>query len=173
MWCVSVGRFCLWCPAASSSSDTEAFRVSLFNGTSNRGGKIFFFFLKEKVWSLKASCSSSLITQQQCWWSQTYKRRGVKALTLPVTFQMPALGQVVGAVSLLLSRPVPYDPAIKPGGMTWREIAVPRFSVFSAWLNVIYLFLIWQGSFTVKITDQKDMMIRGGIVLFGIKLCNQ
>uniref|UniRef100_A0ACB8FCR8 RNA-binding protein 24-A n=1 Tax=Sphaerodactylus townsendi TaxID=933632 RepID=A0ACB8FCR8_9SAUR len=31
---------------------------------------------------------------------------------------------------------------------------------------------LW-GSFTVKITDEKDMMIRGGIVLFGIKLCNQ
>lgn len=44
-----VGRFCLWCPAASSSSHTKTLWVSLFNGTSNRGGKhffIYFFFIK-------------------------------------------------------------------------------------------------------------------------------
>lgn len=54
------------------------------------------------------------------------------------------------------------------------ETIVPQpHDCCSTWLNVIYLFLTWQGSYTVKLTDEKDTMIRGGIVLFGIKLCNQ
>lgn len=51
------------------------------------------------------------------------------------------------------------------------ETVVPQHHYYcSTWLNCIYLFLTWQGSYTVKLTDQKDTMIRGGIVLFGIKL---
>lgn len=52
------------------------------------------------------------------------------------------------------------------------KTCLPHHSCCSAWLNVIYLFLTWQGSYTVKLTDEKDA-IRGGLVLFGVKLCNQ
>lgn len=54
--------------------------------------------------------------------------------------------------------------------LVYKTIVSQHHYYCSTWLNFIYLFLTWQGSYTVKLTDQKDTMIRGGIVLFGIKL---
>lgn len=164
-----VARFYLWCTAAPSSPHTKTFRVSPFIKPSEVSIWLSLDHLPFYDKQTSSTCHKMFLVLHIYICLCIFNGDAINIFRW-VKFIWPSMQTPNQPnVKLMISK-------IKQNYQVWLvyKTIVPRpRDCCSTWLNFIYLFLTWQGSYTIKLTDEKDTVIRGGIVLFGIKLCNQ